>query len=181
MNFASPGLVGNATIRVRHSIDTSLEAYLPTYLSHHQKDATKMLANLLSKIFAIPIQVFAGEIVNDQLNPLHLAVATTGYRIQSRTLQIPDRFGFFSSGPPRLQVHEGSFFIVTASWTCLNLIFHPFMFFLGCLYGLPNCRKLGAAFSLIVLVEFFCFWLLACCDRRRAPGYEWEDWKLRKD
>jgi len=38
-------------------------------------------------------------------NSVHLAVATIGYWIQSQQLKIPDRYGFFSLGPPRLQVH----------------------------------------------------------------------------
>lgn len=140
-----------------------------------------MLDNLISNILVIPKGVFAGEIVNNRLNPFHLAVATTGYRIQSHTLQIPERIGFFSSGPPRLQVYEATFFIVAASWICLNLICNSFLFLLDRLYGLPNCRKLGVAYSLIIVAEALFFWVLACCDRRRAPGFEWEDWKLRKD
>ena len=64
-------------------------------LSSLDRYLDKMLGKLISNILAIPKEAFAGEIVDNQLNSLHLAVATTGYRIQSRTLQIPDRFGFF--------------------------------------------------------------------------------------
>ncbi|KAL8948227.1 MAG: hypothetical protein Q9222_005563, partial [Ikaeria aurantiellina] len=40
------------------------------------------------------------------LNTAVLAIANTGYRIQSHILRIPDRMGFFAPGPPRLQVYE---------------------------------------------------------------------------
>ncbi|RYP80877.1 hypothetical protein DL769_002255 [Monosporascus sp. CRB-8-3] len=45
------------------------------------------------------------------LNPYHIAIATGGYRIQSRVLNIPDRWDFFSPDPPRLQVHQGASFL----------------------------------------------------------------------
>ena len=70
-----------------------------------------MSGKFIGNILTILKEAFAGEIVNNQLNSLRLAIATTGYRIQSCTLQIPDRFGFFSPGPPRLQVFEGLSFI----------------------------------------------------------------------
>ncbi len=140
-----------------------------------------MFGKLISNILAIPKGVFAGQIVNNRLNPLHLAIATTGYQIQSRTLQIPDRFGFFSPGPPRLQVHEGLSFIIMVGWICLNLIFNAFSVFVCRLYGLPTCQKLGAAFSLTIVPGVVLFWVGAVYGRRRAPGYEWGDWKLRKD
>ena len=140
-----------------------------------------MFDKLISDILAIPKEVFAGQIVNNQLNPLHLAVAITGYRIQSRTLQIPDRFGFFSPGPPRLQVHEGLSFIIMIGWICLSLIFDAFSVFLCRLYGLPTCQKLGAAFLLIIVPGVVLFWIVAVYGRRRALGYERGDWKLRKD
>ena len=140
-----------------------------------------MFGKLISNILAIPKEVFAGQIANGQLNPLHLATATTGYRIQSRTLQIPDRFNFFSPGPPRLQVHGGLFFIIIVGWICLNIIFNIFSVFLCRQCGLPTSQKLGAAFLLMIVPGAVLFWIAAVYDRRRAPGYEWEAWKLRKD
>lgn len=140
-----------------------------------------MFGNLISNILAIPKGVFAGQTVNNQLNPLHLATATTGYRIQSRTLQIPDSFGLFSPGPPRLQVHEGLSFIIMVGWICLNLILNAFSVFLCRLCELPTCQKLGVAWTLMMVPMAVLFWIAAVYDRRRAPGYEWEDWKLRKD
>ena len=97
-----------------------------------------MSGELISNILAVPKGAFAGQIVNNQLNPLHLAVANTGYRIQSRTLQILDRFGLFSPGPPRLQVHEGLSFIIMVLWICLSLFSNAFIVYLTRRYGLPT-------------------------------------------
>lgn len=148
---------------------------------YHWKYFIKMLRDLISDILATTKGVFAGEIVNNRLNPVRLAITTTGYRIQSRMLHIPDRMGFFSSGPPRLQVHEATCFIVLVSWLCFSIISSGFLVFWVRVAGLPNHRKVGAVMSLITVSEAVLFWVMACYDRRRAPGYEWGDWKLRKE
>ena len=140
-----------------------------------------MLGQFISNILTFYREAFAGEIVNDRLNPLHLAIATSGYRIQSRTLQIPDRFGIFSPGPPRLQTHEGLCFIVLVCWFCLYLTTSAFLFFLCRLKGRPTGLKFGAVLSLGLVVELALIWIAAVHNRRRAPGHEWEDWKLRQD
>lgn len=140
-----------------------------------------MFGKLISNILAIYKEAFAGQIINNQLNPLHLAIGTTGYRIQSRILQIPDRFGLFSPGPPRQQVHEGLGFIIMVGWICLSLISNGFSVYLTRRYGFPTYQKLGAIFSVTTVPGAFLFWMIIINDRRRAPGYEWEDWKLRKD
>ena len=137
-----------------------------------------MFGKLISNI---PTEAFAGEIVDNRLNPLHLDIATTGYRIQSRTLQIPDRFGLFSPGPPRLQVHEGLFFIIIVGWICLHLTFNAFSVFLCRLFGLHTYQKLAAGWFMTMVPWLAIFWIVAIYDRRRAPGYEWGDWKLRQD
>jgi hypothetical protein len=46
---------------------------------------------------------------------------------------------------------------------------------------LPNSIKLSAAMLSMTIAQAVITWFLVCCDRRRAPGYEWGDWKLRKD
>lgn len=138
-----------------------------------------MLHDLISNVLAVTKGVFAGQIVNNRLNPLHLAIATTGYRTQSRTLHIPGRIGFFSSGPPRLQVHEATAFIVLVGWTCFSIISSGFVVFVVRLCGLPNSRKVGAVFLSLTVAEAVIIWALVCHDRRRAPGYDWGDWKLR--
>ena len=140
-----------------------------------------MLGKLISNFLALYREAFAGQVVNNQLNPLHLAIATTGYRIQSCTLQIPDWLGLFSPGPPRLQAHQGSGFIIVAFWYCMVIFNVPLMTFLSRGYGLPTCQKLGAFYLIFLIPGTLMIWIAAVNDPRRAPGYEWDDWKLRKD
>ena len=89
--------------------------------------------------------------------------------------------GFFSSGPPRLQVYEAATFIIVVIGLCVLIVSSGFVVLLSRLCGLPNSLKLGAALFSMIIAEAVALWVLACCDRRRAPGYEWEDWKLRKE
>ncbi|EPE34199.1 hypothetical protein GLAREA_07212 [Glarea lozoyensis ATCC 20868] len=41
-----------------------------------------------------------------------LALAERGYRYQKHTISIPDRYGFFSAGPPNEQVRQGILFVL---------------------------------------------------------------------
>jgi len=81
-----------------------------------------MLHNLITNILSIAKKVFAGEIVDNRLNPVHVAIATTGFRIQSGTLHIPHRIDFFSFDSPRLQVHEAAFFIFLMFGFCVAIV-----------------------------------------------------------
>ncbi|KAI0543200.1 hypothetical protein GGR58DRAFT_519331 [Xylaria digitata] len=54
---------------------------------------------------------WSGQVVNNQLNPIYLALGIRGCQIQSEVLHIPKRWGIFSPGPPRLQVYEGQTFV----------------------------------------------------------------------
>ncbi|KDN66254.1 hypothetical protein CSUB01_06769 [Colletotrichum sublineola] len=54
------------------------------------------------------MDLFAPQVVNNQLNPVHLAIGIRCYQIQTEILGIPEQYGLFSSGPPRLQVLQGS-------------------------------------------------------------------------
>ena len=56
---------------------------------------------------------FAGPVINGELNPAALTFGQAGYRIQSQKLHIPDRFGWFAPGPPRLQVYDALDFVYT--------------------------------------------------------------------
>ena len=124
----------------------------------------------LFSVLAIPKQISAGEIVNGQLNPLHLTVATTGYRIQSRTLQIPDRFGFFSSGPPRLQVHESFCFSHVVGLVCLGVVFDAFSVFLCGPLRTPISQRLCVWWSLMVVPGVALLWIATANGRCRQPG-----------
>jgi hypothetical protein len=140
-----------------------------------------MLRNFVGNILAITKGLFAGQVVDNRLNPILLAIATAWYRIQSCTLHIPDRIGFFSSSPPRLQVHQAACFIVLVFASCFSVISGGFILFLARLCGQPISLKLCAAMLSMTLAQAVSIWVLMCCDRHRAPGYEWDDWKLRKD
>ncbi|RYP65286.1 hypothetical protein DL770_009032 [Monosporascus sp. CRB-9-2] len=65
-----------------------------------------MPLSLTSGILKAVKALLSPQIIDNRLNPYYLAVATRAYWIQSHILRIPDRFGFFSPGPPRLQVLE---------------------------------------------------------------------------
>lgn len=137
-----------------------------------------MLHNL---ILATTKEVFAGEIVNGRLNPTRLSNATTAYRIQSRTLRIPNRAGFFSSGPPRLQVHEATCFVLVVCCVSFSHISSGLLSLVLKLQGRPNSVYLLAFIWSFAVVQIFLSWFVVCHDRRRAPGYEWRDWELWKD
>lgn len=138
--------------------------------------------NHISGAIAILRQALAGEVINNQLNPLHLAVATNGYRIQSHTLRIPDWLGFFSPGPQRLQTFEGCLFISVAGLACIYLTWGLFsLLFFEYVLGQPQYRRGAAVFVFLTLFHLVFCWLLVISNKRRAPGFEWEDWKVRKD
>lgn len=72
-----------------------------------------MSRNLFQNIRQGIAASFAPEVSsNNTLNQTHLSIATKGYWFQSHILKIPDRYGFFSPGPPRLQVHQGVSFLI---------------------------------------------------------------------
>jgi hypothetical protein len=62
--------------------------------------------------------------IADILFTVHLAIGRRGYLIQSDVLHIPDRFGFFSPGPPGLQALQGADFAMTA-------FYYGFLFICG--------------------------------------------------
>ena len=138
---------------------------------------------MLDNILAVIREALAGDIVNNRLNPVRLAIATSGYDIQSRILHIPDRIGFFSPGPPRLQVFEAGDFIFTVLVSCSVFVSTSATL---CLirYSGGNTAgfvKGGAGILLLTVMQALVMWLKVCCSPRRAPGYDWGDWKLRKD
>jgi hypothetical protein len=122
----------------------------------------------------------AGEIFDNHLNPIHLKIATTVYGIQLQ-LPVPDRLGFFSPGPPRLQVREAASFVGLIIVTCFLILYGGFVLFLLRLLGVPNTLQLGAAMLLMIVAQVVLVWALTCFSRHRTPEYEWADWKLRKD
>jgi hypothetical protein len=147
------------------------------------KEAIKMPRNPTNSILKA-IKAFVGpQITKDNgLNPVHLEIATLGYRIQSHMLHIPDRFGFFSSGPPRLQVYKGALFASLIVMLVYSIFWGALIVFLS-LFRVdppPIWRLVVAMVALMVGTLAVC-WVMACFDKYRAPDYDGGDWKLRKE
>ena len=115
------------------------------------------------------------QIVDNRLNPVYLAIATTGYKIQSQLLRIPDHYGFFAPAPPRLQAREGAAFagmvmlicyMVATAWFVINLA-----------SSIPNARRFMFALFLMTVETTTCaiFWYVQCTKASRKPGYIWKD------
>ncbi len=118
-----------------------------------------MLDRIISRVLAVfkSLQTMnnaylAGEIVNNQLNPTHLAIATAGYRIQTETFHIPDRFGFFVAGPPRLQVRQAALFIHVIQGICLSLVLWGFVvLILRSVEPVPAWKLIMILFAMVAL------------------------------
>jgi hypothetical protein len=107
-----------------------------------------------------------------------LSMATRAYYVQSEIFHIPDRFGFFSPGPPPRQefgvervirLLVGIFIMgamevvaILASLLIGNFEWEFVRVFLGL-----NCIPVGF------------FWALACYGPRRHPDYDWGSWEVR--
>ena len=127
-------------------------------------------------------KLFSPQFIDGQLNPIHLTIATQGYWIQSSILHIPTQFGFFSPGPPRLQVHQGALFgLLSFHFGILYILGAFIMFWVGA-RGDP-VLPLASAMVAVVVGAAASIWVVACYDRRRSPDYDWGDLngKLRKD
>jgi hypothetical protein len=98
-------------------------------------------------------------------------------------LHIPDQIGFFSPGPPPLQVDQAALFGAGVIATCMFGTMSGLFVLVLTLRQLPNvdigkvrflCASMTVALAAIT-------WVGACCDKRREPGYEWADWKMRTE
>jgi len=69
-----------------------------------------MLRSLARNTYTLIKDFLGPSVIDGQLNPVRLALALRLYWVQSRIFRIPDRFGFTSAGPPRLQVDESFIF-----------------------------------------------------------------------
>ncbi|KAF2876883.1 hypothetical protein BDV95DRAFT_601298 [Massariosphaeria phaeospora] len=140
-----------------------------------------MVTNAITNFIAT-VTVFGDRDTADgQVNPIYLAIAKTGYHIQSKTLRIADRFGIFSSGPPHCQAHEGSkfLFFVIGWWlyVALGVLFY-------CVYT-PEDSRYAEIFAIAIAVERVAMGVifLICLkfNEKRDSEYKWEDWKLKTD
>ncbi len=126
--------------------------------------------------------LFSPQFIDGQLNPVHLTIATQGYWIQSSILRIPNQYGFFSPGPPRLQVHQGALFgVLSFHFGILCILGASIVFWVGA-RGDP-VLPLASAMVALVVGAAASIWVAACYDCRRSPDYDWGDsnGKLRKN
>lgn len=115
----------------------------------------------------------------DAINPQTLAVATSGYQLQSQVLHIPDRYGFFSPGPSEIQALEGALVPALIVTNTFMTFLVGFIFLLMKTVGdKPNTNEvllwyLGTTVGLIALL-----WVIACTAPH--PRFQRES-KLRKE
>jgi hypothetical protein len=102
-------------------------------------------------------------------------------RIQSRVFRIPDRFGFISAGPPRLQVEESAIFVFVAFVVSQMVFYGGITVFILSLMGDRPVKSFAAALCLLTIGVVGGIWLGLCLSSRRDPGYVWEDWKARTE
>lgn len=111
-------------------------------------------------------------------NASYIAVAVSGYQIQSQLLHIPDRFGIFSPGPPGLQEVGGGLFTLTMIPFGFAAILGALTVWMAKNMGKSTPGKLIIAFLIITVVPFVLVWVFCWCNPRRA---EWKDGKLHRN
>lgn len=125
--------------------------------------------------------VFSGQVdSNGNLNPALLAIATRGYWIQSQIFHIPDRWGFFPPGPPRLQVYEGQVFVAIVVGHFCTITMAAILVYLVIRVHRP-VTWLVAVVVTMELAEIALQWITSMSDRHRAPDFDWDNWKKLRE
>ena len=154
-------------------------AFLYEQWTWFRENTLKMLGAFLSKTWTAAGQFFGPQRIDNRMNPVHLAIAQQGYWIQFHILYIPDRLGFFSSGPARLQVFQGFLFALLAFGLGFSVISGAAIVLWLHIRG-QSVSALAGAMAAILAAVVAAAWTVQCFDRRRSPDYDWgEDWKLR--
>ncbi len=179
MKLPHPSFLNNisflVTLRNLSSINTQQTRRFKSFI--------RMPLNLIRSILnTITVSFGPQVIVSDTLNPIHLALSTRGYWFQSHILSIPDRYGFFSPGPPRLQAYQGFLSLILFIMIVCEIFLGTFVIFLASLK--PDRKPIwvlipAISASAIGVVAFI--WAGSCFHENRRPDYDWADWKLRKD
>jgi hypothetical protein len=141
-----------------------------------------MLHNFISNILYIITGFFSPQVTaSNTLNPV-LALGTRGYWIQSHILSLPDRYGFFSPGSPRLQVYQAFLFIFLSIMIVSTSFAGAFLVFaMSCQPDRKPIWQVVVYEAAIVFGVVAMIWAMECHSENRTPDYVWEDWKLRKD
>ncbi|KAI1170909.1 hypothetical protein F4777DRAFT_88206 [Nemania sp. FL0916] len=128
--------------------------------------------------------LWSRQVINNQLNPICLGIGTRGYRIQSEILHVPERWGIFSHGPPRLQVYQGQAFMgccaIVAFIAILNLLADFVLFKLGRIGTFHVVILIGVDLCGITSWAGVIYEAMRRSPQRR-PGYVWDDWKEAQD
>ena len=140
-----------------------------------------MLHDLFRNVLTIPRAIYAGEMINERPNPFYVNLASTGYRLQSVTFRIPDQYGFFSAGPPRLQVYEASSCLLLIAIVCISALLFSFSLLLFRIAEKPCSSGIIAIFVVSTIIEVGMVWISLCHDPRRGNGHHWGQEKLRRD
>ncbi|KAI0879471.1 hypothetical protein GGS24DRAFT_439621 [Hypoxylon argillaceum] len=125
---------------------------------------------------AIEWSFWSDQVVNGQLNPIHLALGVRGYHIQSEVLRIPNSQGIFSPGPPRLQVYEGQALVIACGIVAFFAVLDSFIsYMLYKMGGLtaPVAAIIVSLFSVVVALMYYALRF----PPQRSPGYVFEDWR----
>lgn len=108
-------------------------------------------------------------------------LATRWYSIQSETLHIPDRIGFFTpGGPPPKQVSEVECFIRILAWQSLFVLLYP-IYILISDFGISLRCLRGLGFLLAVQFAMFCLVWTAASYCHRHDSRDWGTWRYRDD
>ena len=160
---------------------TVLSIFYPSSKFSREADSENMLHDLFRNVLTIPRAIYAGEMINDRPNPFYVNLASTGYRLQSVTFRIPDQYGFFSAGPPRLQVDEASACLLLITIICISAIFSSSLLLLFRIAKKPCSSCIIALFVVSTIIEAGTVWISLCHDPRRGKGHDWGQEKLRRD
>lgn len=109
-------------------------------------------------------------VVDGKITPILLVIAQRGYWVQSRVLHIPDKFGFFSSGPLLLQAHQANRLAVIATDVVIPVVGVFIMeWVVDTRWWLPISMAATALLFTISVYVAEVFY-----NPMRAPGYDWE-------
>lgn len=104
---------------------------------------------------------------NRDPNTFHLTLGAEGYRIQSRVLRIPTKWGAFSSGPYALQAYEGSQLALLFFYILLWLIYAVPLLFIGNYIGLWSVGLSLITYRAMTFMIAY-YWLGMIYDPRRS-------------
>ncbi len=130
--------------------------------------------NLASNVFTLVEDSMCQAVAydNGRVKSAPRQIATGGYWIQSHVLRIPDRFGFFSSGPPQLQVYQGALFGFLAVHVAISALFGALIVWWIKRHGRPVTTLVRGMAAMWVAMAAV-IWVSECVHPHRGPDYVW--------